>query len=207
MKHLDDDAELYALGLTEPERRAEIEAHLAECAECAERVAAADSAAAALSAALPPMPSAAAASSLPVSPNVVVRRTWWASLATAAAVAFACTTVLEGGIARGASDRVARTDIALTSMASAHFGHTTLTAQPGIVAKAIYARDGAWCYVVATGAPRGAHVVFRRASGTSDLGAVDDGTPATLFAQRPGRAAEIELVAAGTIVAHGTPIY
>jgi len=34
MNHLDDDAELYGLGLTEPERTPEIEAHLAECAVC-----------------------------------------------------------------------------------------------------------------------------------------------------------------------------
>ncbi|MDB5070702.1 MAG: hypothetical protein JWM87_1813, partial [Candidatus Eremiobacteraeota bacterium] len=56
MNHLDDDAELYALGLTDRERDAEIEAHLTSCAQCRTRVAAAEEAAAALAAALPPMP-------------------------------------------------------------------------------------------------------------------------------------------------------
>ena len=110
-------------------------------------------------------------------------------------------------IAHGASERVARTDTALTALAAAHFGHTTLTAQPGLVAKAIYSRDGSWCYVVASGAPRGAHVVFRTATGTEDLGALDDGTPATLFAQQPGRAEEVDIVTAGTVIAHGKPVY
>jgi hypothetical protein len=216
VNHLDDDAELYALGLTEPERRPEIEAHLAECTACAQRVAAAESAAAALSATLPPMP-AAARSPIPAAEPGAVRRSWWTPLATAAAVAFAFTSVVEGGIARGASERVARTDVALTALASTHFGHTTLTSQPGIIAKAIYSRDGSWCYVVATGAPRGAHVILRRAtpaagslrdtSAIEDAGALDDGTPATLFAQHLGRATEVQLVAGGTVVAHGKPVY
>jgi anti-sigma factor RsiW len=199
-QHLDDDAELYALGYTERERSDEIEAHLATCVACCRRVAAAEEAAASLSAALPPMPAA--------KPRAASwQRNWWPSLATAAAVVLGTTTALEGFIAHGASERVARTDTALTALAAAHFGHTTLTAQPGLIAKAIYSRDGSWCYVVASGAPRGAHVVFRTATGTEDLGALDDGTPATLFAQQPGRAEEVDIVTAGTVIGHGKPVY
>ena len=73
MNHLDDDAELYALGLTDRERDAEIEAHLAACDACRARVVTAESAAASLAAALPPMPA-------------VAPRAWWTSVATAAAV-------------------------------------------------------------------------------------------------------------------------
>ncbi len=203
-QHLDDDAELYALGYTERERSDEIEAHLATCTACCRRVAAAEEAAASLSAALPPMP---AASSRSAARPLSWQRSWWPSLATAAAVVLGTTTALEGFIAHGASQRVARTDTALTALASAHFGHTTLSAQPGLVAKAIYSRDGSWCYVVASGAPRGAHVVFRGPAGTEDLGALDDGTPATLFAKQPGRADEVDIVSDGTVIAHGKPVY
>jgi len=195
-QHLDDDAELYALGFTEGERSEEIEAHLATCAPCCERVAAAESVAASLAAALPPMPAAA--------PR---RRAWWPQLATAAAVIFAATTALEGNFAQVASNRVQRTDVALTALASTHFAHTTLTSRPGLIVKAIYSRDGAWAYVVASGAPAGAHVVLQQGAAQRDLGALDDGAPATLFIHEPGRGDEYDIVADGKTIAHGKPVY
>jgi hypothetical protein len=197
MQHLDDDAELYALGLTERERDAEIEAHLAGCEPCRSRVVAAEAAAASLGAVLPPMPAATTA------PRV----RWWAQIATAAAFALAFSTAFAANDARIASNQAHRTDAALVAIASSHFGHTTLTAQPGITAKALYARDGAWCYVVATGAPRDAHVVMHRGAVIRDMGALDSGQPATLFVSQPGPADEITVVAAGHVVAHGAPAY
>ncbi|HYW53702.1 MAG TPA: hypothetical protein VE826_07025, partial [Dongiaceae bacterium] len=124
MNHLDDDAELYALGLTDRERDAEIEAHLAACDGCRARVVAAESAAASLAAALPPMPAAAP------------RRAWWSTAATAAAVVFAATTAFASSTAHDASAQLARTDAALGAIASSHFGHTTLTSEGNVVAKA-----------------------------------------------------------------------
>jgi hypothetical protein len=200
MTHLDDDAELYALGLTERERDAEIEAHLASCAQCRTRVVAAEEAAASLAAALPPMPAASAAASSR-------RGGWWAALATAAAVVFAATAGYEGFSAHAATSQLARTDGALAVIAASHFGHTTLTSDRGVVAKALYGRDGSWCYVVVSGAPRGAHVVMHRGAAVRDAGALDGGTPATLFVRDPGRPAEIAIVAEGHVVAHGTPAY
>lgn len=195
MNHLDDDAELYALGLTDRERDAEIEAHLAECDACRARVVAAESAAAALAATLPPMPGAAP------------RRAWWTTAATAAALVFAATTAFESTTAHTASERLTRTDTALGAIASSHFGHTTLTSDPGVVAKALYSRDGSWVYVVANNAPPGAHVVLRSGASSRDLGALDAGAPATLFVRAPGRAAEIDVVAGDRVVAHGVPAY
>jgi hypothetical protein len=196
VNHLDDDAELYALGLTDRERDAEIEAHLAACDACRTRVVAAEAAAASLAAALPPVPAA------------VAPRAWWTTAATAAAVVFAAGTAFEGMAAHTASAKLARTDVALGAIASSHFGHTTMTAdEPGIVVKALYARDGAWLYVVAQNAPPGAHVMLRRGAVASDLGALDAGSPATLFARAPGRADEIGIKAGDRLVAHGTPAY
>jgi hypothetical protein len=195
MNHLDDDAELYALGLTGRERDAEIEAHLAQCEPCRERVIAAEAAAASLAATLPPMPAA------------TQRRTWWPTLATAAALVFGFTAGYEGIAAHTASSQLARTDGALAVIASSHFGHTTLTSDPGTVAKAIYARDGSWCYVLVSGAPRGAHVVLYSGSATRDAGELDPGTPATLFVHDPGRPKEIAVIADGHVVAHGAPSF
>ena len=195
MNHLDDDAELYALGLTDRERDAEIEAHLAECDACRARVVAAESAAASLAATLPPMPAAAP------------RRTWWTSVAAAAAVVFAMTTAFEANTAHTATSDLNRTDGALVAIASSHFGHTTLTSDPGVVAKAIYARDGAWCYVIVTGAPRGAHVVMYRGATSRDMGELDGARPATLFVRNPGRPDRITVVADDRVVARGMPVF
>jgi hypothetical protein len=197
MNHLDDDAELYALGLTDRDRDAEIEAHLTDCADCRARVIAAEAAAAALAATLPPVPAAAR------------RQTWWPALATAAAVVFAATTVVQGSSSYAAHAELQRTDVALSAIASSHFAHTTLTSDPGVVAKALYSRDGAWCYVVTTGAPRGAHVVMLRGGVAHDMGTLEAGAPATatLFVRKPGRADEITVVADNRVVAHGAPVY
>jgi hypothetical protein len=195
MNHLDDDAELYALGLTERARSAEIEAHIAECADCRARVIAAEAAGEALAATLPPVPAAPA------------RRTWWPALATAAAVVFAATAGVQGAASYAARAELARTDVALTAIASSHFGHTTLTSESGVVAKAIYARDGAWCYIVATGAPSGAHVLIRHGAAARDAGALGAGSAATLFVRAPGRADEVSIVAGDRVIAHGAPVY
>jgi len=195
MNHLDDDAELYALGLTDRDRNAEIEAHITDCADCRARVIAAEAAAAALAATLPPVPAAAR------------RQTWWPALATAAAVVFAATAAVQGSASYTARAELERTDVALTAIASSHFGHTTLTSEPGVVAKALYARDGAWCYVVVTGAPRGAHVVLRRGAATRDAGTLDAGGAATLFVRAPGHPDEISIIADNHVVAHGAPVY
>ena len=61
--HLGDDAELYALGLLEPERRAEIDAHVAGCADCLRLLGEAEATAAALADTLPSLPPSAAAAS------------------------------------------------------------------------------------------------------------------------------------------------
>jgi hypothetical protein len=210
MNHLDDDAELYALGLTDRERDAEIEAHLTSCATCRTRVAAAEEAAASLAAALPPMPAAtrsALGAAMPAARAVSAKRAWWPALASAAAVVFAATTAFEGISAHDASSQLARTDVALSAIAGSHFGHTTLSSGPGVVAKALYARDGAWCYVVVSGVPRGAHLVMHRGTTTRDLGALEPGAPATLFVHGAGRVDEIAVVAGDRVVAHGVPAY
>jgi hypothetical protein len=198
VNHLDDDAELYALGLTDRERDAEIEAHLAACGACRARVVAAESAAAALAATLPPMPAAAAAP----------RRVWWVSAAAAAAaLVFAATTAFEASSAHAANAQLAMTGTALGAIASSHFQHTTLAADPGVIVKALYARDGAWLYVVAEHAPPGAHVVLGSGTAQRDLGALDGGAPATLFARSTGRLSQISVVSDRRTIAHGTPVY
>jgi hypothetical protein len=140
-------------------------------------------------------------------PAAAPRRAWWTSVAAAAAVVFAATTAFEANSAHTANAQIARTDGALVAIASSHFSHTTLTSEPGVVVKALYARDGAWCYVLATGAPRGARVVMYRGTTRRDMGALDAGSPATLFVRNPGRADRITVVAADRVIARGMPVF
>jgi hypothetical protein len=185
--------------LTDPARTTAIEAHVATCDACRARVVAAEAAAAALAATLPAMPRAATA------PRT---SRFFPALAAAAALAFAATAAFEGYTAHDATARLARNDSALLAMASAHFGHTTLTPdRAGVVAKAIYARDGAWCFVVASGVGPHAHLIARRHGVASDLGPLSSGKASTLFVQGAGRVDQVAIVDDGHVLAHGTPAY
>ncbi|MEA2666545.1 MAG: hypothetical protein QOI11_3489 [Candidatus Eremiobacteraeota bacterium] len=210
--HLDDDAELYALGLLPAGRTPAVEAHLTACDACRARVVAAEAAGAALAGALPPVPEAAPARvphEADRAPRTAPGRRAWSALATAAALLFAATAAVEGFAAHAASTRLAATDGALLALAGSHFNHVTLSGRRGVVAKALYARDGAWCYVIARGVPRGAHVVLRGgpARRARDAGALAGADPATAFVRGPGRVGEIDLVAGGRTVARGVPAY
>jgi len=211
VNHLDDDAELYVLGIIAPERAAEIEAHVASCETCRERVIAAEAAAAALAGALPPAPSEAATTErlrTTVGGSASRQRSWFAGAAAAAAVVLAATAAYEGSAAHAASSRLASTNTALLAMAASHFEHVSLTTPPGMVAKAIYARDGAWYYVVVSGAPPGGHVRVESGGTFRDVGALVPGTPATLFVRGVGRVAEIDITGPGdATVARGIPSY
>ena len=197
-EHCEDDAELFALGLTDPERSSEIEAHCATCAACRARVIAAEATAAALASTLPAMPAAPAARRFGPASN---------ALAAAAALVFAVTTGIEGAALQTTAQQQARTDVALAHVAASHFNHTTLSSPPGSAVKVLYARDGAWLYVIAEGVGAGAHAVVRQAGADRDLGPLGPGNPATLFIAAPGRVSDVMLVADGRTVAHGTPAY
>ena len=219
-RHLDDDAELYALGMTEPEQRGAIEAHLATCGDCRARVANAEAAAASLAAALRPVPGHDALPRHAEPPRHAERsrhaelveaprrlRLGFA-LASAAALVFAATSVIEGVGERSASAQLARTDVALAAVASSHFAHVTLASAPAVSAKALYARDGAWCYIIASGVPAGSRVVVRRGGRTGELGVLSGAAPATLFTRRPGHVDDVAIVDVhGTVLAHGAPSY
>jgi hypothetical protein len=138
--------------------------------------------------------------------NAAPRGARWPALAAAAAVVFAATTAFEANAAHAANMRLARNDGALVAIASSHFGHTTLTADSGVIAKALYARDGAWCYVVATGAPSGAHVVLHQGAASRDMGTLG-GEPATLFVSGAGHVDEVDVVVGNHVLAHGKPAY
>lgn len=158
MNHIDQEAELYALGMLEDDERARVDEHLAECVACTVKVGEAEAAVAAL------IDSTQQRGRAP-------RRAWWP---IAVAAAFAVTTLGLLGqnvILRGA---LAGDGALFATMVDSHFDHAQFQAPGGVVlpAKAIYERHGKWYEILADGTPAW-HVVFVRPDGTRDPAASD----------------------------------
>lgn len=138
MDHIDDAAELYALGLLEPAERARIDEHAYTCDPCAQRLGRAEGAVAALVA------------------TSQRRRIWrFPSWPIAVAAAFALTSgvLMEQNLAlRGAVTEDGRS---YDSLVNSHFAHVQFTSPAGepVAAKAIYEQHGRWFQIVAVRPP------------------------------------------------------
>lgn len=220
--HVSAEAELYALGALGPDERAEVAAHLAECSACANAVMLAERNVAALDdAAIPKLEAPArlgariAASAQAAERRRVVRPQRWfesRALAVAASLTLAlgvgAGTVVQRSVDGAAA---ARNGAVLATLANSHFLHVSLTPHdPAVpVSKAIYARDGAWIYVVIDNANCRCHVVVRSGSEQRDLGAPQTvGGSSALFASGIAHPASVELVAdSGRTLADATLAY
>jgi hypothetical protein len=153
MNHIDQEAELYALGMLEDEERARVDEHLLTCEPCTVLVGQAEAAVAALIDS--------------TQQRRTERRTARWPVAIAAAFAIASAGLLgQNLILHGA---LASDGNILATMVNSHFDHTQFQAPGGveISAKAIYERHGKWYEILADGTPAW-HVVFVRPDGTRD---------------------------------------
>ncbi|TAM60688.1 hypothetical protein EPN52_04550 [bacterium] len=147
--HLDERAELYALGDLDERERRDVERHARTCSACAQRLAESCETAYALSALLP---DAGAPPGLLLPAPQPPRRAWNAltSLAVAAAVLLA----LVSGVLLQRLD-VQRGEIAALhapqiALAQGHFAYLPLRAATATAprGKVIYGLDRSWCYVL-----------------------------------------------------------
>ncbi len=222
--HLGELAELYALGVLEPPERAPIEAHVAGCSACARTLGEAQATVAALDEVFVPQlePPERLGSRIAASAQAVVPfvprpvsgtpsrrpvRPATGFLATAAALLIAVGT--GGGVLveRSAESRQAASDSAvLATIANSHFNHVSFSPRDPAapISKALYARDGAWFYVVVDSATCDCRVIAHSPAGRRDLGKPDvRGTTATLFVRDFPRPASLDLVDASDRVIAG----
>jgi hypothetical protein len=99
----------------------------------------------------------------------------------------------------------------LATIASSHFLHVSLNARAaaGPVSKVLYARDGAWFYLVVDSARCDCRALARSATAERDLGKPEvRGSTATLFVNDFPRPTSLELVdASGQVISAGTLVY
>ncbi len=182
--HIGDNAELYALGSLSDIERAQVEAHVENCADCLRRLGQAEETVLGLERETPPVP-------LPVdarAPEFHSRRPvarWWIG-AVAAAAALIIGFLLPHPTSQPAGD------VAHVAMLHSHFNHSQFAGN-GPLAKVLYARDRSWYYVIVEGSHAYA-VDGVNPTGTTTLGttAPRNGT-SELFVPHAQRYARIEL--------------
>jgi hypothetical protein len=196
MNHIDQEAELYALGMLDDDERERVDEHLLTCEPCTVLVGNAEAAVAAL------------IDSTQVR-RPKQRRAWWPA---AVAAAFALTTlgllgqnvILHGALNSDGS--------MIATMIDSHFDHAQFVNASGreIAAKAIYERHGKWFEILADGTPAW-HVVFIRPDGTRDPAAAElahRGAASIVYLSpsTPVRSIDLE-DAAGHVVASVKPAF
>ncbi|HEY2473913.1 MAG TPA: zf-HC2 domain-containing protein [Candidatus Cybelea sp.] len=137
--HVGEAAEVYALGLLDDRERAEVEAHIAQCATCSRRVGEAEETLLALEREHKPVPMPSAGKVLPLAPRRM-NPAWW--IAPAIAAAFVLGFLFPRHVPQSSAPTLA--------MIESHFSHAQFNGI-GPPAKVIYARDRSWYYIIVSG--------------------------------------------------------
>ena len=207
--HLDDEAELYPLGLLDDEERSRVELHVASCDVCARRVQQAEAAALSLASQLS---DAAPSERLKHRISGIAYGTrrppaFEQRFALAAAAVVALCILALGWQTLSLRSHVSEQSTIMAAIVHSHFNHvamTPLSAQP-VSAKILYARDRSWIYIVAD-KPGGALVASAQTpAGERDLGDLSSaGDSAWLFVRPRETILSVRLVRDGTVVAKVT---
>jgi hypothetical protein len=174
--HLDDEAAAYALGALDELGMARVDALVASCDQCARRVGGAE-----LTVARLVVPADA-----PFRARPLFRAAW-----LAIAAAFVIGLLPSAYLLSRAHDAAATRAVALDALVHSHFLHAPFVGLTPDAphAKAIYARDGSWLYVVSD-APRALTLVTE--PGDRVLGTLaPSGAAASLYVATPTMARQV----------------
>jgi len=186
--HIGEAAELYATGHLDELERMAVDRHVAGCNECLRRLGEAEETVLALE--LGNVASAAPIGSLSLPAGRRGISPWW--LLPAIAAAFVLGLLLPG-------KQPAR-DAATLAMIGSHFAHSQFAGSSGAPAKVIYARDGAWYYVIVAGAHRYA-VSGERGATVTELGVTQpQGQTSALFVRAGVRFERLQMSEAGAVI-------
>jgi hypothetical protein len=180
LDHLEEEAELYALGLLDGAEHERVERHVRTCVACAERLGRAEATVAALADATVAREAAPAAlrARVPTAPAAAaplrpVTRLTWRSPAAWAGAAAAVFAVTSGSLVvqnAALQSNVAADGSVFVAMVHSHFNHVQFTSLDGtpIDAKVVYERHGGWYEILATGIDPGTRVATVRAGAVTD---------------------------------------
>ena len=201
--HVDENAELYALGTLSDSERAAVDAHVATCASCAHRVGEAEEAVAALFTRQTAVPSQLDRRiRATFSPRSSTRAFY--PLVAAALILGLLPSALLWQRDRALNTMDATRQQAVTAMVHSHFMHAPFTsmAPDAPAAKAIFARTGAWLYVIAT-TSQNYTVAVDDHGVRRDLGVLKGtGADRELFVDHPPKVKEVFLFDGPRAVAH-----
>jgi len=209
-------AELYALGVLEPQQRTNVDAHVAYCDPCAHALADAEAAVEALDDVFVPLVEPPARLGLRISASSdigvpLVQRVSHLTLPPnrsarfvtvflgAAAVLLLCVSI-GGGVLFQRSTmlrQVSADSSVLATIATSHFNHASFTTREpeAPITKVLYARDGRWFYVIVDSASCDCRLVARSAFAQRDFGPLDiHGGTATRFVLDFPRPTSLQLV-------------
>ena len=204
-RHIDESAELYALGMLDESEAASVLAHTDTCAECAHALRRASQVVASLSEGIPqlePRPSLRdrVLTSAQGGAERRSRMRWFGGGLAAGACAAAIVLFALFGAHRNAPTDEA----ALTTIVQSHFNHASFAPlKPGAPqAKALYAKHLEWIYIVVHRPPAGMEVLARNGRQSRVLGTLNaSGENGTLFVRAPGPLDAVELLDNGAVVA------
>lgn len=212
MSHLEEHAELYALGMLDDVEAARARRHTEECEECRKRLIDAQNVVTQIAQASPQIePDASLRTRLLISAGSAGRRTsraWaWFAGGTAAGILAASLVLVPGRFDHARLTE--RNDIAFSTIVASHFLHVPFTGleRSAPAGKMLYGKHAEWLYIIVHAPTKTMEVQLVGPNGTRIAGELSaDGANATLFIANPGRFRVVELTVEGKPIARATPV-
>ncbi|HEY8315046.1 MAG TPA: zf-HC2 domain-containing protein [Candidatus Baltobacteraceae bacterium] len=213
--HIEDLAELYALGTLDDLEREEVARHVASCPACAARLHRAEATVAAMAELEPRYIPPEALDRRISEITARARREHWANMRTFATAIAAALVVAIGAFAYAMTQNmamhrtIAQDDRALAQIAQTQFAHAPFQgAHVATDAQVLYSKDGAWYYVVVMHPDPTMTIAYRHDGKMDMLGKLQmHGSSGTLYLPVNHKMDDLALLDNGAVVADAHLVY